>query len=78
MRRPLRFGLVAAALWIAAGCDPGRPARKMSDAPTGEAKEGVRAGNRAPEITGEDADGASFKLSDYRGKVVLLDFWFEG
>jgi hypothetical protein len=32
-------------------------------------------GKRAPEIQGEDLDGKSFKLSDYRGKVVLLDFW---
>jgi hypothetical protein len=32
-------------------------------------------GNRAPEIEGEDQDGKRFKLSDYRGKVVLLDFW---
>ncbi|MCA8953079.1 MAG: hypothetical protein KDE27_26440 [Planctomycetes bacterium] len=29
----------------------------------------------APEIAGEDLDGIAFKLSDYRGKVVLLDFW---
>ncbi len=29
----------------------------------------------APEIEGEDLDGIAFKLSDYRGKVVLLDFW---
>jgi hypothetical protein len=32
-------------------------------------------GKEAPEIVGEDADSKSFKLSDYRGKVVLLDFW---
>jgi hypothetical protein len=32
-------------------------------------------GKPAPEIVGEDVDGRSFKLSDYRGKVVLLDFW---
>ena len=32
-------------------------------------------GKPAPEIEGEDADGVRFKLSDYRGKVVLLDFW---
>lgn len=32
-------------------------------------------GKVAPEIEGEDQDGNSFKLSDYRGKVVLLDFW---
>lgn len=29
----------------------------------------------APEIDGEDLDGACFRLSDYRGSVVLLDFW---
>ena len=29
----------------------------------------------APEIEGEDIDGVPFKLSDYRGKVVVLDFW---
>jgi cytochrome oxidase Cu insertion factor (SCO1/SenC/PrrC family) len=34
-----------------------------------------RIGTLAPEIAGEDMDGAFFKLSDYRGKVVLLDFW---
>lgn len=32
-------------------------------------------GSAAPEIEGEDIDGQRFKLSDYRGKVVLLDFW---
>jgi len=32
-------------------------------------------GKTSPEITAEDIDGQSFKLSDYRGKVVLLDFW---
>ena len=32
-------------------------------------------GRPCPEIVGEDLDGKSFKLSDYRGKVVLIDFW---
>ncbi len=32
-------------------------------------------GKTAPEIDGEDTDGVKFKLSDYRGKVVLLSFW---
>jgi hypothetical protein len=34
-------------------------------------------GKQAPEMEGEDQDGRRFKLSDYRGKVVLIDFWSE-
>ena len=34
-------------------------------------------GKEAPDIEGEDQDGKRFKLSDYRGKVVLIDFWSE-
>jgi hypothetical protein len=34
-----------------------------------------RIGKAAPDIKGEDLDGKRFKLSDYKGKVVLLDFW---
>jgi hypothetical protein len=32
-------------------------------------------GQQAPEIAGMDIDGKKLKLSDFRGKVVLLDFW---
>ena len=35
-------------------------------------------GKVAPDIQGEDQDGRQLKLSDYRGKVVLLDFWSQG
>jgi AhpC/TSA family len=35
-------------------------------------------GKVAPDIKGEDQDGKPLKLSDYRGKVVLLDFWSQG
>lgn len=35
----------------------------------------LRVGKVAPEIEGVDLDGTPFKLSDYRGKVVMLDFW---
>ena len=32
-------------------------------------------GKNVPDIDGEDIDGVAFKLSDYEGKVVVLDFW---
>ncbi len=38
-------------------------------------KERLQVGMEAPDIIGVDLFGEQFKLSDYRGKVVLLDFW---
>ena len=35
-------------------------------------------GKPAPEIVGVDLDGKPMKLSDYRGKVVVLDFCGRG
>ena len=35
----------------------------------------LRPGKPAPEIVGPDMDEKTFKLSDYKGKVVLIDFW---
>jgi peroxiredoxin len=32
-------------------------------------------GKEAPEIEGDDLDGKKMRLSDYRGKVVVLSFW---
>ncbi len=37
--------------------------------------EHLQIGMVAPDIEGEDLDGVAFQLSDYRGKVVVLDFW---
>ena len=37
--------------------------------------EGIKIGNRAPNFTLQTADGESVKLSDYRGKTVMLNFW---
>jgi hypothetical protein len=53
-----------------------RPVERTAAAqPPVNAKVGLEVGNLAPEIIGEDIDGKKFKLSDYRGKVVMLDFW---
>ncbi len=35
----------------------------------------LKVGQMAPEIEGDDQHGQQLKLSDYRGKVVLLDFF---
>ncbi len=40
-----------------------------------EHKIGTKVGNKAPDLIGKSVDGEILKLSDTRGKVVLLDFW---
>jgi len=35
----------------------------------------LQVGQKAPDIVGKDLDGVDFRLSNYRCKVVLLDFW---
>jgi peroxiredoxin len=39
------------------------------------AKESTVAGAQAPDFTLRDLDGRQVHLSDYTGKVVLVDFW---
>jgi len=38
----------------------------------------VRVGETAPEFTGTDSNGKTHKLSDYRGKVVVLEWHNQG
>jgi len=48
-----------------------------ADEPASEhvAETGVNEGDLAPDFTLQDPDGRAHRLSDYRGKVVLIDFW---
>ena len=39
------------------------------------AREGLGVGAEAQDIVGVDLDGVGFKLSDYKGKIIMLDFW---
>jgi cytochrome oxidase Cu insertion factor (SCO1/SenC/PrrC family) len=52
-----------------AGCAP-------SDNPPRAAIQSLDTPRPAPDTVGTDQDGKELKLSAYRGKVVLLDFWF--
>ncbi|HZN41311.1 MAG TPA: hypothetical protein VFD82_21065 [Planctomycetota bacterium] len=42
---------------------------------TSTERRGLKIGDVLPEVAGFDLDGVPFRLSDYRGKVVVLDFW---
>lgn len=44
------------------------------NSPEGEGT-GYRIGQKAPEIELTSVDGKTMKLSDFRGKMVLIDFW---
>jgi hypothetical protein len=56
------------------GCGQFQSARMHGDAQVALAR-GPTVGQIAPEIEGEDLEGVRFRLTDYRGKVVVLDFW---
>ena len=58
--------------------DVDRYGRKISLRPLPEmraSRPNLTPGNKAPDIDFVDVQGKSHKLSDYRGKVVLIDFW---
>ena len=40
-----------------------------------KAKTGINVGNKAPEIIEQSFDSKEMKLSDLKGKLVLIDFW---
>jgi peroxiredoxin len=59
---------VLALACVLQNCTPARRSARADLKPTSERKP-------APEFALKDADGKVIKLSDYRGKVLLLDFW---
>src|ERR1041384_5295384 len=57
---------VAALLLMGTACSSSKPAA---------AAKGDKNSKPAPEFTLQDANGKTVKLTDFKGKVVLLDFW---
>lgn len=63
------LALLGVLLWLA-----NRPT-ELTDAPGEQPPVGLDVGLTAPPVQGADVNGRPVKLADYRGKVVLLDFW---
>lgn len=72
MRNPNLWaaGLTAAAIILSFSCSKSRATQ--SAAPAQQAHDTRKL---APNFTLQDAGGSPVKLSDYRGKAVLLNFW---
>lgn len=74
MKTHLLRGLLAAALVVTAACSrPGGDAAHAEAAEAGLKPAAQR--NPAPDFVLKDAAGRDVKLSDLKGKVVLLNFW---
>jgi cytochrome c biogenesis protein CcmG/thiol:disulfide interchange protein DsbE len=71
--RGLTLGLLlgALALWLFRG----NGAERILDALPGRSPRAVEVGARAPDFNLQSIDGNTVSLSDYRGKVVVLNFW---
>jgi len=76
--RALKFKsalLVLVSLMVLVGCDQEQPPpSKVAQTATAPAS-GVELGARAPDFTLTNLQGEQVKLSQFRGQVVLVNFW---
>lgn len=71
----IAFSLATGQLTAQNAADKKKSAKPSSSNLTVHPPESLEIGKVAPEIEAPDLDGVNFKLSDYRGKVVVIDFW---
>lgn len=78
MKQFIVLGIVSGFL-VALGCDQPQPpspiGKNLSPSAVAPANGGPTIGEMAPEIVGVDLEGVEFKLSDYKGQVIMLDFY---
>lgn len=67
-----KYAFVLILFMVLVGC--GRAEANSNDKKN-EEKIGLAKSNTAPDFTLNDLEGNSHTLSEYRGKVVLVDFW---
>jgi peroxiredoxin len=73
-RRRTGAGLLVLAVALAlAGCQQGPP--EDTTASASAESQTTDQGPQAPEFVLTDLDGRTVRLSDFQGKVVLIDFW---
>ncbi len=68
--RSALFLLVAGLLLL-----PGSQSFAGTSRPSGEPSPGVKVGSVAPAVSLKTLDGKTVSLADYRGRVVMLNFW---
>jgi cytochrome c biogenesis protein CcmG/thiol:disulfide interchange protein DsbE len=61
---------IASLLFMVTGCSPDEAIKKRAASVKAEFDR-----KAAPEFTLKDADGRTVTLADYKGKVILLNFW---
>ena len=74
------LGVAAPSAWAQKGAAPGgggaaQPEKKVEKKHEEKASNAAKIGEAAPDFTLTDTDGKTVKLADYKGKIVVLD-WF--
>lgn len=73
MKPFLMAGVLASVAWVMAGCGKNEPA--AAPAPASSARAALPVLRKAPDWTLKDVNGREVKSADYKGKVVVVDFW---